>query len=86
MSEVLDAPVHAPSWREQPEVGLVGIAFATVVVVVLGLLVGPMNALQSFGALTTVVLPVMVMVGLWWRGWPCVPAAQRRLDGPGSRR
>lgn len=76
MSEVLDAPVHAPSWREQPAVGLVGLAFATVVVVVLGLLVGPMGALQSFGVLTTVVLPVMVLVGLWWRGWPFQRLAQ----------
>jgi hypothetical protein len=67
---------QAPPSQTQPTVGVVGLLFAAVVVIVLGFLVTPMRSLQSFGILTTFILPVMVMVGLWWRGWPFHNLAQ----------
>jgi hypothetical protein len=65
------APVEvAMPAAPQPATGLLGAFLVAVVFVGPGLVVEPLSSLQILGPVTTFLLPLLLMVSVWWAGWP----------------
>ncbi len=59
-----------PSPPGQPLIGLAGVVWVGGVFALLGLLPGAQTAVQTVGPVTTFMLPVLILIAVWWQGWP----------------
>ena len=64
------AGATASDLRSQPAVGVVGVLVSSMLCLVLGVLILPIDSLQILGAVTTFSLPVLIASALWLHGWP----------------
>jgi len=69
--EVIIEPPPGPALSRQPWAGLAGTVIVAGLVALLAVAPGgPQTALQVSIPLVTYALPVLVVVALWWGGWP----------------
>lgn len=66
-SEVAAGPAGL---ARQPWAGLAGAVIVAAFFVLLGLVPGAQRSLEIVGPISTFALPVLVVVALWWEGWP----------------